>query len=71
MEVCGLPKYATDRMQRLPSLPPLLYISFLPGESLDRFLWVINTILKQQTAIFWMVLYRPIESTRLTGHVLS
>ena len=44
-----LAKYATDRMQRLPGLPPLPYIAFLAsGESLDRFLWVINTILKQQ-----------------------
>ena len=43
-----LAKYAPDRMQRLPGLPPLPYIRFLLGESLDRFLWVINTILKQQ-----------------------
>ena len=43
-----LVKGASDLMQRLTGLPSLPYISSSRGESLDRFLWVINTILKQQ-----------------------
>ena len=37
------------------------------GESLDRFCWLINTILKPQ--VFQMVLHRPIECTAVTGKV--
>jgi len=40
---------------------------FSVGESLDRFCWLINTILKPQ--VYQMVLHRPIESTVLTRHL--
>jgi len=36
-------------------------------ESLDRFPWVIDTILKLH--VYQMVLHRPIECTALTGQV--
>ena len=43
-----LAKRATDRMQRLPGLPPLPYIRFLRGRKPRPFPLGHNTILKQQ-----------------------
>src|SRR5579863_8626229 len=63
MVVCGLSKARPISCNDCPAFHRFHISVFCVAESFDRFLRVMNTILKQ---IFLMVLHRPIECTPLT-----
>jgi hypothetical protein len=48
MDVCGLSNTRPISCNDCPAFHRFQISVFCVGESLDRFLWVINTILKQQ-----------------------
>ena len=66
MQLCGLPKARPISCNDCPDFQRLQISVLCVRESLDRFPWVIDTILKLH--VYQMVLHRPIECTRLTRH---
>jgi hypothetical protein len=64
---CGLPQARPISCCDCPHFHRRQMSIFSAGESLHRFRWIINTTFEQ--IISQMVLHRPIECTRLTGHV--